>query len=349
MISKVYFTVDPNPGFEINSEMSISVKSGSTSISYSKVSGTDNLYSFVMPSGNVTVNVTNPFKLCQYTISYDANGGRRYGYVWNSLPTEYNVRGEDCRGIYVPGKISLDKNGDTPTFREGYIFAGRCKTADCSDEPITYIPLDGTISGNLTLYACWVKTDHPVYVNINSVDKVEYARVTLDKNRYSMGEEVKFMIDQVGRSTVQRVTVEYPAVTDTGATYTKIIDISPDSSGFYSFIMPGLTEAVGNDESSLTVKVSAYPICDIKYDDAGGNVVFSSADGHSITTCRSGGNISVSVTAQPGYRKGADFKLYANGREIELSYGRSYYVIPITSTTTITFRELRKRDCSTAM
>lgn len=164
MISKVYFTVDPNPGFEINSEMSISVKSGSTSISYSKVSGTDNLYSFVMPSGNVTVNVTNPFKLCQYTISYDANGGRRYGYVWNSLPTEYNVRGEDCRGIYVPGKISIDKNGDTPTFREGYIFAGRCKTADCSDEPIT---------STTTITVSGVEETGLLYGDVNSDGKLD--------------------------------------------------------------------------------------------------------------------------------------------------------------------------------
>ncbi len=329
----VYFTVDPNPGFAINSEMSISVKSGSTAISCTKVSGTDNLYSFVMPSGNVTVNVTNPFKLCQYTITYNANGGRPYG--WSDLPDEYNVRGENCKLVDDDGnKIKLIFNTDIPAFRKGYIFAGWCRTADCSDEPITSIPLDGTISGNLTLYACWVKTDHPVNVNINSIDNVEYARVKLDKERYSMGEKVKFMIEQVGRSMVKNVEIVYTDTTDTGAYYTVRKDIVPDSSGFYNFIMPGLEQ--GKSESKLTINVYSYPICDIEYNDDGGKVTFSSALGGSIITCLKEGLICVNVTARPGYKKGADFKLFANGKEITLNPGFSYYTIPINDHTTIT-------------
>ena len=111
---------------------------------------TSRSYSFVMPSGNVTLTATST--VTTYKLSYSANGG-------TGAPADQT------------GATSYIISSTRPT-RAGYNFAGWSKSSGAISA--SYQPEDNiTLSGNTTLYAVW--SQHSISSGSNLSTPVSYA------------------------------------------------------------------------------------------------------------------------------------------------------------------------------
>ena len=369
--STVYLTITPDSGYKLkakeNLQISVYYYASGTSANKTLITAdyvADGVYKFTMPAktelekdtGNrgVRIDITSPFELETYSITYNLNGGK---LVTSSLPNSYTVLNDAGKYIiddkivdvskFLTGKLSTDA---IPVTKPGYVWKGWCRTADCSDEPIKYIPAGGTISGDLQLYACWVRTQFEI--------ETVYSKDTADDSNNGVitigdgSDSAKF--------AYAGDTVKFTAAADSGCMFwerslsityydginTYNVDYTYDAAtGEYSFTMPALIKF---GSSNPTVKIeatfftthmlnlpesSAYT-CELDKESVKNNTLSGE-----LNNVRDGAVFYMTLKPSKGYRTGKDTKVYVNGSEIQAETGNGHagqYKLFVTEDMTVT-------------
>ena len=346
--STVYFTITPDSGYKLKAKENLQISvyyyasgtlANKTSITADYVA--DGVYKFTMPAKTeldkdtrgrgVIIDITSPFELETYSITYNLNGGK---LVASSLPNSYTVLKEDScyegDTIVDVSKFLTGKSDPTaiPVTRPGYVWKGWCRTADCSDEPIKYIPAGGTISGDLQLYACWVRTQFGIETkySTDNGNGENNGVITIgdgtDSAKFAYaGDTVKFTaaVDSGCMFWERSLRITYyDGINTYDVDYTY-----DDATGEYSFTMPALIKFGSSDP---TVKIEAtffqtYMLnliesnaytCELDED----SVNYYTLSGE-LNNVRHGAIFYMTLKLGKGYRTDKDTKVYVNGAEIQ--------------------------------
>lgn len=326
----VHFSVIPDFGYELVENSVIAkyvqpIPGKLTEIEVTKRTDVDGAYYFEMPTPRAgqDVRIYADFELCNYSITYDYNGGTP------TIDGEWFFAQDGNKTYNATENKTLNISNTNGILKKpGYKFIGWCETPDCSDVPFTEIK-KGTKKGDKTLYAAYEHTLYNIETKYYDGDdfkasESEYGKIELDVSQAHMGNRVHFTpIPKEGCALV-RLYVTEKASAPYSATPVEFDDN-------YNFTMP---------ENAVYIWAEFEPLRNITLTNDTGYEISpfnsSSLGITSLNPCPMGRYYYFKVNLDSEYTQGPEFKVKANGTELTPDGGGVYNVRAGSTDITIT-------------
>ncbi len=289
--------------------------SGMTKIKLTKRTDADGAYYFEMPKPKEQedVRIIAGFERCDYTITYNYNGGTP------TIDGEWFFNQDESKTYKSTGDKALTLNISGGILKKpGYTFIGWCETPDCSDVPFTEIK-KGTKKGDKTLCAayehtlCNIETKYYDGDDFNASES-EYGRIELDVTQAHLGDKVHFTPIPADGCALARLYVTEKA----GAPYSATAVAFDDN---YNFTMP---------ENAVHIRAEFEPLRNITLsNDTGYEISPFNSPSPGITSlnpCPMRKYFYFSIDFDDDYTAGPEFKVKANGTELTPDCGGVYSV-----------------------
>lgn len=326
----IHFSIIPDFGYELD-ETSLTVKyykprpEGLAEIEVTKRTDAENAYAFTMPTVRTgqDVRISASFKHCEYTITYNYNGGTP------TIDGEWFFNQDENKTYKATEDKALTLNISGGILKKpGYTFIGWCETPDCSDVPFTEIK-KGTKKGDKTLYAAYEHTLYDIETKYYDGDNFkasesEYGKIELDVSQAHMGNRVHFTPIPADGCALVRLYVTEKASAPYSATPVEFDDN-------YNFTMP---------ENAVYIWAEFEPLRNITLpNDTGYEISPFNSPSLGITSlnpCPMGKRFYFSIDFDDDYTAGPEFKVKANGTELTPDGGGVYNVRAGSTDITIT-------------